>query len=231
MPTIVITGIDTDIGKTVATGLLARYLKEAGVAVITQKIVQTGCTDVSDDIRLHRQLMGIDLMPEDHEGLTCPYLFPFPASPHLAARQVGITIMPEAITRATRQLEQNYDLVLLEGVGGMYVPLNDSLTLLDYCARQQYPLIVVSSSRLGSINHTLLTLEVARHRQLDVIGIIYNLDPDTSAEIADDSQQVFVTYLRRFGFLDAVIPMPQIDLEQELPQIDFEPLMQPYLGS
>lgn len=229
MPTIVITGIDTDIGKTVATGLLARYLKEVGVAVITQKIVQTGCIDVSDDIRLHRQLMGVDLMPEDHEGLTCPYLLPFPASPHLAARLAGISIVPEVITSATRQLEQNYDLVLLEGVGGIYVPLNDSLTLLDYCVRQHYSLIVVNSSRLGSINHTLLTLEAARYRELDVIGIIYNLDPDTLPEIIDDSQQVFMTYLRRFGFRDVVIPMPQIDLKQKLPQIDFSPLMQPYL--
>ena len=226
MPTWVITGIDTDIGKTVATGLLARYLKQTGVSVITQKIVQTGCAGMSDDIRLHRQLMGIDLTPEDHNGLTCPYLFPFPASPHLAARQTGINIEPDIIRDATQRLEGRYDVVLLEGVGGLYVPLTESFTLLDYIAGQRYPLIVVSSSRLGSINHTLLTLEAARNREIGVLGLIYNLDPDTPQAIADDSQQIFRTFLKRFGFPDVIVPLPRIDLQQELPVLDFSPLIQ-----
>ncbi len=227
MPTCVITGIDTDIGKSIATGLLARYLKQNGASIITQKIVQTGCVELSDDIRLHRRLMGIELTPEDLEGTTCPYIFPLPASPHLAARQAGISISPDVITQATRQLEQTYDIVLLEGVGGLYVPLTESLTLLGYVADKGYPLIVVSSSRLGSINHTLLTLEAARHRHLDVLGIIYNLDPETPPEITDDSQQVFESFLRRFSFHDIIIPLPHIDMQQELPSIDFAPLMRP----
>ena len=184
---------------------------------------------MSDDILLHRQLMGIDLTPEDREGITCPYLFQLPASPHLAASDVKTSIEPEAITRATRQLEQRYDMVLLEGVGGMYVPLNDSLTLLDYLEQQSYPVIVVSSSRLGSINHTLLTLDVARQRQLEVLGIIYNLDATTCPEITDDSKQVFSTFLRRFGFRDIVIPLPYIDMQQGLPDLDFAPLIQTYV--
>jgi dethiobiotin synthetase len=226
MPTIVVTGIDTDIGKTIATGLLARYVRQMGVSVITQKIVQTGCADISDDIRLHRQLMGIDLTPEDHAGVTCPYLFPLPASPHLAAREARTIIEPDVIITATRQLEQVYDLVLLEGVGGVYVPLNDSLTLLDYLEKQRYPVIVVSSSRLGSINHTLLTLDAVRQRQLDVLGIIYNLDPTTRPEIADDSKHVFSNFLRRFGFRDVVIPLPYVDIQNAMVEIDFMPLVQ-----
>jgi len=226
MPTCVITGIDTDIGKSIATGLLARYLKHNGAAVITQKIAQTGCTGLSDDIRLHRRLMEIDLTLQDLEGTTCPYIFPLPASPHLAARQAGISISPDVITQATRQLEQTYEIVLLEGVGGLYVPLTESLTLLDYMTDTGYPLIVVSSSRLGSINHTLLTLEAAHHRHLDVLGIIYNLDPETPPEITDDSQQVFASFLRRFNFHDTIIPLPHIDMQQKPPPIDFAPLVQ-----
>lgn len=226
MPTIVVTGIDTDIGKTIVTGLLARYLMRTGISVITQKVVQTGCTGISDDILLHRQLMGIDLTSEDREGITCPYLFQLPASPHLASREAKTGIDPEAIARATHQLEQRYDMVLLEGVGGMYVPLNDSLTLLDYLEQQRYPIIVVSSSRLGSINHTLLTLDVARQRQLEVLGIVYNLDAATRPEITADSKQVFSTFLRRFGFRDIVIPLPYIEIQRGLPDLDFAPLMQ-----
>lgn len=221
MPTSVITGIDTDIGKTFVTGLLARYVRQQGVSVITQKIAQTGCTGLSDDIRLHRRLMGVDLTDDDREGLTCPYIFPLPASPHLAARLAGAQIDPAVILRATRQLERRYDVVLLEGVGGLYVPLTESLTLPEYLAQQGYPLIVVSSSRLGSINHTLLTLDVARQRQLDVRGLIYNLEPGTALEIADDSQQVFRHYLRRFGFPDVIVPLPRIDIDDAVPDIDF----------
>ena len=80
-----VTGIDTDIGKTIATGLLARSFRNHGIKAITQKIVQTGCVGLSEDIIRHRQLMEIEPVPADHRGLTCPYVFPVPCSPHLAA--------------------------------------------------------------------------------------------------------------------------------------------------
>ncbi|MBL6957333.1 MAG: AAA family ATPase, partial [Chlorobium phaeobacteroides] len=81
---IAIAGIDTGIGKSVATGLLARSLLESGSRVITQKMVQTGCQDVSEDILLHREIMGVPLQDVDRDGTTCPYVFSYPASPHLA---------------------------------------------------------------------------------------------------------------------------------------------------
>ena len=87
-------GIDTDIGKTVATGWLAAKLMRQGFSVITQKIVQTGCTGISDDILVHRRLQNLPLLPEDTDGTTCPYLFGYPCSPHLAARMAGARIDP-----------------------------------------------------------------------------------------------------------------------------------------
>ena len=76
-------GIDTDIGKTVATGWLAAKLMRQGFSVITQKIVQTGCTGISDDILVHRRLQNLPLLPEDTDGTTCPYLFGYPCSPQI----------------------------------------------------------------------------------------------------------------------------------------------------
>lgn len=200
-----ITGIDTDIGKTIATGLLGRYLREQGYTVITQKVVQTGCSGLSNDIVRHRQLMGMDLQDADHAGLTCPYIFPEPCSPHLAASLIGKEIDGAVITGATAALRREYDYVLLEGVGGLLVPLRDGWTLLDYLEEMGYPLIVVSSPRLGSINHTLAALELAKGRGLNVLGILYNRFKEENPVIAEDSARVFARYLRKLGFADCVV--------------------------
>lgn len=202
-----VTGIDTDIGKTVATGLLGRYLRSQGFSVITQKISQTGCRVMSEDILEHRKIMGIELQDVDRRGLTCPYIFPEPCSPHLAARLVGRTIDCRLITSATEELRKRYQYVLLEGVGGLSVPLNEEMTLLDYLEQRGYPLILVSSPRLGSINHTLAALELAKRRGLDVRGIIYNRYGEENNTIAEDSAKVFSSYLSRFGFSDTVVDM------------------------
>ena len=75
-----ITGIDTNIGKTFATGMIACALAEKGKKVITQKMIQTGCTEVSEDIEMHRKIQGIPFTEEDKAGLTCPYIFTYPCS-------------------------------------------------------------------------------------------------------------------------------------------------------
>ena len=81
-----VSGIDTDAGKSVVTGVLARRWREEGRRVITQKFIQTGNRSMSEDIELHRRLMGIPLQPEDLDGTTCPLIFTYPSSPQLAAR-------------------------------------------------------------------------------------------------------------------------------------------------
>ena len=202
---IAVTGIDTDIGKTIATGLLGRYLRQKGLRVITQKIAQTGCLRMSEDIITHRQLMGMDIQEADRSGLTCPYIFPEPCSPHLAASLAGKEIDCGVITAATLELCQVYDYVLLEGVGGLLVPLQDNRTLLDYLQETGYPLILVSSPRLGSINHTLAALELAKGRGLKVLGILYNRFREDNPAIASDSARVFSRYLRKHGFADCVV--------------------------
>lgn len=206
-----VTGIDTDIGKTIATGLLGRYLIKKGISVITQKISQTGCVGTSEDILAHRKIMGIDLCSEDKEGITCPYIFPEPCSPHLAASLVGKEIDLDVIHSSTKELQKIYDIILLEGVGGLLVPLNEDATLLDYLEEQGYPLILVSSSRLGSINHTLAALELAKKRGLKVLAIFYNRFLDSNEIIAEDSCRIFSKYLVKNGFEDKVIDLYGID--------------------
>lgn len=222
---IAITGIDTDIGKTVATGLLGRYLLGQGKRVITQKLVQTGCVGLAEDILVHRRLMGQDIQPEDQQGLTCPYVFARPCSPHLAASLAGQEIDPALIRQATRVLVARYDLVLLEGAGGLLVPLTAELTFLDYLEQEACPLIVVSTPRLGSINHTLSILELARNRGLTVLGIFYNRYAESDPVIAEDSAQVFSRYLRRYGHHDCVVDLFAVEeYNRQQRSLDFSSL-------
>ena len=208
MPTLCICGIDTGIGKSLVTGLLARHLMGQGSRVITQKLVQTGCNGRSTDILIHRRLMETGWLEVDEEQLTCPYCFPFAASPHLAARLAGRAIDPARITAATRRLEARFEWTLLEGAGGLLVPLTEELTLLDYLADQDVPVILVTSPRLGSINHTLMSLEMLRTRRMKLAGLVYNLFGQDQKAIVMDSRQVFARALREYGFQASIVDLP-----------------------
>ncbi|KRG42243.1 dethiobiotin synthetase [Stenotrophomonas pictorum JCM 9942] len=183
-----VSGIDTDIGKTVVTGWLARQWLEQGDNVITQKLVQTGCVGASDDILMHRRIMGCDLFEEDRDGTTMPVLYAYPASPHLAARLEQRELDLAAIEQATARLCARYDTVLVEGAGGLMVPLTAQLLTIDYVVQRGWPVLLVTSGRLGSINHTLLSLEAIAARGITLHGVAWNCRDDSDDEvIAADS--------------------------------------------
>ena len=209
MTTLCICGIDTGIGKSVVTGLLARYIDEQGHKVITQKPVQTGCEGQSEDILTHRRLMETGWLKEDEQRLTCPYTFSFPGSPHLAARLDNQTIDPETISKKTKALEQKYEWVLIEGAGGLMVPLTENLLFIDYLQQQNYPVLLVTSSRLGSINHTLMSLELIRSHGLKLAGLVYNLYDPALREIVEDSRQIFRRALEQYGYEDKLVILPK----------------------
>lgn len=192
-----VTGIDTDIGKSIITGLLARAWRERGERVITQKFVQTGCTGISEDIATHRRLMDIPLQPEDLDGTTCPLCFAYPSSPQLAASREGRGIDLRKVDESTRKLLEGYDTVLLEGAGGLFVPLTDTCSTIDYIAARKLPVILISSPRLGSINHTVLSLDACRTRGIDVTMLAYNLYPPTDTPIVEDTRRYLKRYLKR----------------------------------
>lgn len=193
-----ITGIDTDAGKSIVTGVLAREWTARGKRVITQKFIQTGCTGLSEDIETHRRIMGIGLLPEDLDGTTCPILFTYPASPHLAAAIDKRSIDLSLVGKSTEKLLNKYDTVLLEGAGGLFVPLEGLYNTIDYVAEHKLPVILVTSPRLGSINHTLLSLEACRSRGIEVAKVVYNLYPPTGEPITGDTRNYLKTYLQKF---------------------------------
>ena len=215
-----VTGIDTGVGKSIVVGLFARYVASQGQSVITQKIVQTGSSRPASDIVTHRKLMNIPLSEEDLSGLTCPYVFPYAASPHLAARLTDQEINPSKITQATETLAGRYDNVIVEGVGGLQVPLNDSVTVLDYLAQARMPTLLVTSSRLGSINHTLMSLELLKMRDIPLVGLVYNRFGEEDERIGKDSRVVFERAMIRLNYPATIVDLWSLD-DSTAPETSF----------
>lgn len=191
-------GIDTGIGKTYTTGYLAKLWNAQGKKTITQKLIQTGNVDISEDIEQHRQIMGMGWFPEDETKLTMPEIFTYPASPHLATKLDGREIDFQKIANATQQLAEKYEIVLLEGAGGLMVPLTTDLLTIDYVAEKNLPVILVTSGRLGSINHTILSLEALKSRGLELHALAYNLNDQSQDElISKDTADYLKNYLTK----------------------------------
>lgn len=219
-----VSGIDTNIGKTFATGIIARSLAENGKKVITQKMIQTGCKEVSEDIEMHRLLQGISFTEEDKEGLTCPYIFTYPCSPHMAAARDGRDIDLNIVTEATRKLQDKYEYVLLEGAGGLMVPNDFESLTIDYIKEQDYPVILVTSGKLGSINHTLLSLYACKQYSLKIRAIIYNQCPKSDALIETNTLEYLDQYLKKEFPGTALITLPEIK-KGEKGRIDISSLL------
>ena len=206
-----VSGIDTDAGKSYATGFLAREWNKNGQRTITQKFIQTGNVGHSEDIDLHRHIMGIPFTEEDKEGLTMPEIFSYPASPHLASQLDNRPIDFDKIKRATEELSERYDSVLLEGAGGLMVPLTTELLTIDYIVQEKYPLIFVTSGKLGSINHTLLSLEAIQKRGIVLDTVLYNLYPTVEDKtIQNDTMEFIRTWLKKYFPETKFILVPEI---------------------
>lgn len=195
--TIFISGIDTDAGKTYCTAWLAcRYMRQ-GKTVVTQKFIQTGNVGRSEDIEAHRRLMGLGPLPEDIDGTTAPIIFSYPASAQLAARIDGKEIDLADVDRSREVLEERYDVVLIEGAGGLMVPVTDDIMSIDYPLTRGIPVALVTNGRLGSINHTILSLEALKTRGIRLHSVLYNTHFDTDPLISADTQGFIGRYLSR----------------------------------
>lgn len=194
--TIFITGIDTDAGKSYATGWLANYLSKQGRKVMTQKFIQTGNIGRSEDIELHRRIMGLSTDTEPY-ALTAPMIFSYPASPHLAARLDGREVDLEVIDRAREQLASQCDTLLVEGAGGAMVPISDSFLTIDYITTRKLDVALVTNGRLGSISHTLLSLEALASRKLNLRYLLYNTHFDNDPVISPDTRAFLRRHIER----------------------------------
>lgn len=192
-----VTGIDTDAGKSIATGYISKQLLSEGVNVITQKLIQTGNTGLSEDICRHREIEGRPLTEDDKTGLTCPLIYTYPCSPHMAIAIDGRKNEIAKSTESTRLLAQKYEKILLEGAGGLMVPLTEDYLTADYIKEQHLPIILVTTAKLGSINHTLLNLELLKTWGVKVAMVVYNQHIATDAEITKESERYLRLWLSK----------------------------------
>ena len=216
-----VSGIDTGIGKTIATGLMARSLRARGVDAITVKMVQTGNDGYSEDIDAHRAICGTGKLPEDLEGLTAPQIFKFPSSPLLAAGLEGRTVDLDAIARAVKACAERRDLVIVESAGGLDVPLTEDVLSADFAAAQGWPLVLVTCGRLGGINHALLSLEAAKLRGMHVAGVVHNWHPDANPRIDADAVAAIRRHLAKLGYPPVVVRVPEVPAGGPCPDVDF----------
>lgn len=172
-----VTATDTGVGKTIVTAALARALRLRGVNVGVMKPVTSGCPErngelISEDAELLAWAAGVEC-----DSDVAPYLLHEPIAPVEAAKLAGVKIDFGRIAECYGRLSQKYDLVLVEGAGGLMVPLNGGLLIADLINHLKLPLLVVARPDLGTINHTVLTCFAAGQMEIDVKGVIVNRFP------------------------------------------------------
>lgn len=175
---IFVTGTDTGVGKTIVAATLARLLRMNGVSVGVMKPVTSGCREVSgelvsDDALLLSQAAGIGISDD-----VAPYRLREALAPAVAARIDGVKVDFPHIKAAFDRLASSFDFVIVEGAGGLMVPLSGGLLIADLALELGLPLLVVARPGLGTINHTVLTCFAARQMGLQVAGVIVNGMPE-----------------------------------------------------
>lgn len=200
-----ITGTDTDVGKTyVACKLIQDYVAQ-GYKVIGMKPVAAGCelvdgAWVNDDVLKLEAASNVDAPRE----LINPYSFKEPIAPHIAAEKSGVAIEISVIKNAFDALKKLADIVIVEGAGGFLVPLNNKESMADLAAALNIPIILVVGMKLGCINHSLLTIEAIKARNLKLHGWIANkIAPDMAfceENIATITQKLQLNYLQNYEY-------------------------------
>jgi dethiobiotin synthetase len=203
-----VTGTDTGVGKTIATGVLAVSLREQGVNAGVMKPVETGITARrrSDS----EWLMSV-APSDDPREVVAPYRLRASAAPMIAAAAEDLVIDLPRIRSAFEMLASRHDCVLIEGVGGTLVPLTPDILVVDLIQHLRLPVLIVARSGLGSINHTLLTVECLKSRGIPILGVLFN-NPTAPTENPDGHQTTGTilrwTGLRSFGELPYADGLP-----------------------
>jgi dethiobiotin synthetase len=189
-----VTATDTEVGKTAIACGLARLLAAHGHDVGVSKPVQSGALahDPAGDAMLLRAAAGAD---EDAPHEVCPYSFAAPLAPLVASQLEGRSIEAEVILESVAELARRHDALIVEGAGGLLVPVGEDWTIADLAGWLGLPLVLVARAGLGTVNHTLLTLEAVRARGLEVAVVVLNgRSPGTDAS-ADTNPEL----IERFG--------------------------------
>ena len=201
-----VTGTGTEVGKSVVSAVIARGAAAAGQRVRVFKPAVSGLDEGGEsDQALLRRASGSDQAEEE----IAPYRFGPPLSPHLAAELAGVEIDPARVLAAAAAARADAELFVCEGVGGLLVPLTPDWLVRDLAGELELPLVVVAPPALGTINHTLLTLEAARAAGLEVRAVVLSRWPAAPGELERSNRETIAA----LGEVD-VLTLGEIDLAQ-----------------
>lgn len=184
-----IIGTDTDCGKTIVTAALAAFLKEQDIDVGVMKPFEAAS---EDSVFLKKMSDSADSL-----ALINPYHFDEPLAPGVAAERHGIEVSLDKVEENFQTLKERHDILLVEGAGGLLVPLAREVTHLEWIDRLNIPVLLVARLGLGTINHTLLTLNALEHQAIAIKGVILNevtpkksIAEETNPEVLRDFYRV-----------------------------------------
>jgi dethiobiotin synthetase len=204
-----ITGTDTAVGKTLVTAALALHLKKRGQAIGVMKPIETGVSPAkvaqSDAARLRAIVESHDIL-----GAICPYQFALPVAPLAAASAERGVIDPAVIAQVYRLLSNQYELVVVEGVGGVYVPITRNTDVTHLIARLKLPVVVVGRAGLGGINHALLTIDALRRRRIPIVALVLNRTVPARSSLARVQERSTLEALRRQAGAPVLGPLPYL---------------------
>jgi dethiobiotin synthetase len=214
MPGIFVTGTDTGVGKTVVAGALAGALRSRGLDVGVMKPVQTGAVRtpagwVAPDARC----LAAAARVEDPMELICPVRLEAPLAPSVAADLEGTPVSVTRILDACRELRGRHRWLIVEGAGGLCVPIRDDYLMSDLARDMELPLLVVARPSLGTINHTLLTLRYAQSAGLPVLGIVIG-DYPPEPGLAERTSPAVIERLAGVKVLGMVNHDPGVDSDR-----------------
>lgn len=187
-PALFVAGTDTGVGKTLISACLLAFFHDCGIRAGYQKWVSTGSCEASEDEAFCRRLAPAAFLADS--ALHVPCRFSLPASPHLAAEVDHTPVDTEHIGKSFSELQQHFSLLVVEGVGGLLVPLSRRLLLADFLSAMRLPAILVCRSGLGTINHSLLSIEAMRRRNIPLVGLVFSDErKDLDALIVADNMK------------------------------------------
>lgn len=228
-----ITGTDTGVGKTVVAAGLARCLVEHGVTVGVMKPVETGWDGPKEAWPSDAGMLARAAKVADAREDVVPYLFAEPLAPLVAARREQCAIDVAVIERAYERLQASYDCVLVEGAGGLSVPITRDVWMADLASRLQLPVLIVARPNLGTLNHTFLTVHYARSHNLAVLGVVISGYREDTTDIAEQTNPAMIEEMCEVPVLGLIPWQDDLQTPEDLTHavsvgLDFDHLQRRY---
>jgi len=190
MTSLFVTGTDTNVGKTCITAGIVSYLSKMNVDVGVMKPFASGykatTNSVSDDVKILMKYSRVN----DPIDLVNPYFFEIPTSPYDACKQLNLEIDISRIVNSYKQLSSIHDVVIVEGIGGIMTPISKNYFVSDLISDLQMNTIIVTGSKVGTVNHLMLTHQHAKEKKISLNGFVINQNVSNGYELSNLKQQI-----------------------------------------